>query len=303
MPNIQIIEREMTGVEFARYTEARNAFVLSTGNPVQTREEYNFVALDGDAYAGSATGYVYKNGLTYNNWMYLYNLYLERPYRKLGLGAVLLRTLEDRVAELGITDIWTHTVSYEAPGFYQKQGYHIFHQREKRYGGHSEVFLRKTLPNRHVLPTRCYSEAIRLLERPMTEAELARTNAGFDEHTREHAAPVQRSERHSFMAFDGEQQIGYVSGLARNEGQRYNRWFFLTDIFVFEVYRGQGLGSAMLQQIEAKAVSLGCTEMTTEIADFEARSFFARHHFTWSFEFEHWYLHGDSRISLYKPLE
>lgn len=95
---------------------------------------------------GCASGLTYKNGDTYNGWFYLTDLFVEKPYRGQGLGAAMLRRLEDRVAALGVTHFWTFTAGYEAPGFYQKQGYQIIFEQEGWYAtGHSRVALRKTL--------------------------------------------------------------------------------------------------------------------------------------------------------------
>ena len=55
---------------------------------------------------------------------------------------------------------------------------------------------------------------IQFVEREMTRAELARENAGFDEHTREQGNPLQTSQRHTVVALDGQTFIGCASGLA-----------------------------------------------------------------------------------------
>jgi GNAT superfamily N-acetyltransferase len=79
-------------------------------------------------------------------WFYLSDLFVESPYRKQGVGAQLLRKLEDRISRLGIKHIYTWTAGYEAPEFYKKHGYEIFVEFEEwYYTGHSRVGLRKTL--------------------------------------------------------------------------------------------------------------------------------------------------------------
>ncbi len=116
------------------------------GNPLQTAERFGFVALDGEAFIGCVSGLAYKEGDTYNKWFYLSDLFVEKAYRGQGLGALLLRKLEARIAPLGIQHIWTWTAGYEAPGFYVKQGYTIFTEHEDWYAsGHSRVGLRKEL--------------------------------------------------------------------------------------------------------------------------------------------------------------
>src|SRR4051812_19798355 len=101
MNAISIAEREMTEAELARTTAGFDEHTIEHGNPVQVRERYGFVAMDGDAFVGCATGLAYKNCETYGDWFYLTDLYIEKPYRRLGLGSAILRDLESRVARLG----------------------------------------------------------------------------------------------------------------------------------------------------------------------------------------------------------
>ncbi len=73
-------------------------------------------------------------------------LFIEKAYRGQGLGARILNSLEERVSSFRVKNIWTWTAGYEAPGFYQKQGYEVFCELEDWYAtGHSRVALRKAL--------------------------------------------------------------------------------------------------------------------------------------------------------------
>jgi GNAT superfamily N-acetyltransferase len=145
MDAIRLVEREMTEAEFARMNVGFDEHTREHGNPLETSDRYSFVALDRDAFIGCASGLTYKSGETYNGWFYLTDLFIEKAYRGQGLGAAILRKLEDWVAALGITDFWTFTAGYEAPGFYQKQDYQIIFEQEHWYAtGHSRVALRKT---------------------------------------------------------------------------------------------------------------------------------------------------------------
>lgn len=146
MATIRFQERAMTEAEFARMNAGFVENTLENDNPVQTSERYTFVALDADSFIGCASGLTYKNGIVYNGWFYLTDLFIESPYRGQGLGASILRTLEERMVALGITHFWTFTAGYEAPGFYQKQGYQVLFEQENWYfTGHSRVALRKTI--------------------------------------------------------------------------------------------------------------------------------------------------------------
>jgi len=104
------------------------------------------VVIDSETFIGCASGLAYKSEISYNNWFYLSDLFIEKDYRRQGLGAAILSRLEDRVAALGISNIWTWTVGHEALAFYKKQGYQVFCELEAWYAsGHSRFGLRKRL--------------------------------------------------------------------------------------------------------------------------------------------------------------
>lgn len=116
MNAVSFVEREMTEAEFARMKAGFDEHTIEHGNAVQTSERYGFVAIDGESFIGCASGLAYRNGLAYNGWFYLTDLFIERGYRRQGLGSAILRKLEARVAAFGVRNIWTFTAGYEAPG-------------------------------------------------------------------------------------------------------------------------------------------------------------------------------------------
>ena len=139
---IKFLEREITSAELDQMRAGFVDHALEHGNPPTSSERYSFVLMDGEEFIGCASGLT-SDSL---NWFYLTDLFIEMAYRKQGLGATLLRKLEERVFHLGIQNIWTQTAGYEAPGFYQKQGYEIFFELEAWYpSGHSQMGLRKRL--------------------------------------------------------------------------------------------------------------------------------------------------------------
>ncbi len=137
---ITILEREMTAAEYARELAGFREHALEYGIPDLPETRHGFVALDGAAFIGSVSG------LHYGKWFYLTDLWLEKPYRKQGYGAALLRKMEEKAKQQGVKHIWTWTAGYEAAPFYQKQGYTIFCEFEDYYPtGHSRIGLRKQL--------------------------------------------------------------------------------------------------------------------------------------------------------------
>jgi GNAT superfamily N-acetyltransferase len=141
-----IVEREMTKAAVARMKAGFDEYAIEHGNPKETSERFGFIAMDREKFVGCSSGLAYRKAIGYGNWFYLTDLFIEKPFRGQGLGAELLRKLEEQVASLGIGNIWTWTAGYEAPGFYKKQGYEVFCEMDNWYSsGHSRVGLRKAL--------------------------------------------------------------------------------------------------------------------------------------------------------------
>ncbi len=144
---------------------------------------------------------------------------------------------------------------------------------------------------------------LQFVEREMTDAEYARENAGFDEHTLDHGNPIQTSERFTVVVLDGETFIGCASGLAYKNGDDYNGWFYLSDLFVEKTYRHQGVGAALLNRLETRVAALGIQHIWTMTAGYEAPGFYRKQGYRVIFEHENWYANGHSQVGLQKRLE
>lgn len=81
----------------------------------------------------------------YWDWLYINLMWIEEPLRKLGYGARLLAMAEDEARRRGATRAYLDTFSFQAPGFYQKQGYHVFGELPDFPAGHSRFFMTKSL--------------------------------------------------------------------------------------------------------------------------------------------------------------
>ena len=146
MNTIHILNREMTAPEFERMKRGFDAHTLEQQVEIQTSDRFGFAAVDGETFIGCSSGLAYKNGEQYSGWFYLTDLFVEKAYRSQGLGAKLLKALEEQIASIGVHSIWTWTAGYEAPQFYIKQGYAVFAEMEDWYSdGSSRVGLKKKL--------------------------------------------------------------------------------------------------------------------------------------------------------------
>jgi GNAT superfamily N-acetyltransferase len=141
---ITLIERPMTDSEYAQLLEGFAHHAQEFSNPIEHAERMSFVALNDGQYIGSSSGLAYHSELGYNPYFYLTDLYVEKAFRRQGLGKQLLTALEHKIKGLGIDHIWTWTAGYEGKDFYLGQGYSIFAELEGFYAsGHSRFGLRK----------------------------------------------------------------------------------------------------------------------------------------------------------------
>jgi len=146
MNKISIVNREMSLDEFDQMKADFDEHTLDNEVEIQSADRFGFVALKENFFIGCSSGLAYKNGETFSGWFYLTDLFIEKEYRSEGLGAKLLAALEEQIIGIGVKHIWTWTAGYEAPKFYQKQGYEIFTEMEHWYSdGSGRVGLRKKL--------------------------------------------------------------------------------------------------------------------------------------------------------------
>jgi len=114
---IQIVTRELSSTELERLHAGFDENAIDNHVEVQRSERFGTVALDGDKFVGAASGLAYKNNATYNGWFYLTDLFVEKPYRRRGVGTKLLTSLENELSGRGLHTVWTWTAEYEAPRF------------------------------------------------------------------------------------------------------------------------------------------------------------------------------------------
>jgi len=95
----------------------------------------------GDFYAG-------LHGHSWGGCCEIKLLRVAEDRRQQGLGARLLQSAEVEAARRGCRLVLLATHSFQAPGFYAKQGYEIYARAEDWPVGHAHLFLRKALPAR-----------------------------------------------------------------------------------------------------------------------------------------------------------
>ena len=143
---VTIIARDMTPNEHDLVNVGFLQNTIDSGVVPQESDRFGTVAIDGDRFVGAASGLAYKNGDRCSGWFHLTDLFVDKGYRRQGIGARLLSRLEDTIQPLGVRKIYTWTAGYEAPAFYAKLGYYAFAELEDYFSsGHSRIALRKDL--------------------------------------------------------------------------------------------------------------------------------------------------------------
>lgn len=84
-------------------------------------------------------------GGTYWGWMYVDILWVHEDHRKKGIGSLLLSEAEKEAIRRGCHHVHLDTMSWQAPGFYQKHGYEIIGILPDIPKGNQKYLLKKAL--------------------------------------------------------------------------------------------------------------------------------------------------------------
>lgn len=82
-------------------------------------------------------------GVTLWTWLYVGDLWLAEPLRRQGLGRQMLARAEAAARVRGCTAAQLETYSFQARGFYEKQGYHVVGEMRDEPPGESHYWMRK----------------------------------------------------------------------------------------------------------------------------------------------------------------
>ena len=94
---------------------------LARGGPSGYR---NIAVIMRDPNTGEASSGVW--GSILYGWLFIELLYVAESDRRHGLGSRLLAAVEDAAREQGCVGAWLSTYAFQAPGFYEKNGYEPF---------------------------------------------------------------------------------------------------------------------------------------------------------------------------------
>lgn len=103
------------------------------------RKPGNLYCYDGDKMVGGITSHLVGKTCS------IKLLWVHPDYRKKKVGSELLKRLEDYAYLQGCIMSFVDTMSYQAPGFYLKNGYKEATRLIEFYEGHDRVFYKKKL--------------------------------------------------------------------------------------------------------------------------------------------------------------
>ena len=110
-----------------------------------------------------------------------------------------------------------------------------------------------------------------ITDREITKQELRDIYDDFKKIERQDGVPDAPQQRYSFTAEENGAVIGFASGLTNH------KWFVLTDMWVHEDYRRQGLGSKLLVMLEERVKSIGIRHIYLWTSGFINPKFYEKH--------------------------
>lgn len=84
-------------------------------------------------------------GATFYEWLHVDLMWVRDDLRGQGYGRRLLALAEEEARQRGARHAYLDTFSFQAPGFYEKNGYHVFGELPDFPPGHQRYFMTKAL--------------------------------------------------------------------------------------------------------------------------------------------------------------
>lgn len=107
--------------------------------PSRKTNDYHVVLKDNGKVIGGAIGHIAYA------WYFLDDLWIEKNYRKQGLGTRLIEKIEKIAREQRLIGVRMETWNFQAKGFYEKLGYKVYAIFEDCPPGTVDYFLRKRI--------------------------------------------------------------------------------------------------------------------------------------------------------------
>lgn len=217
------------------------------------------------------------NASTMLRVMHLEALWVAEEYRKLGYGRDLVLATERIGFEKGCITAQTWSLSFQAPGFYQKIGYEVLGVYDGYPDGITETVLTKRLqPHEQAalegsgIPGDGHSRPFTITD-DVTEKEMQVVHAGLGRYVDEQIGDMRDGiPIHLAISDPAERVIGGLLAFTTISNM------ILEHVWVDERYRGQGLGRKLVLKAERIARENACIATQTYALSFQNPGFFCR---------------------------
>jgi ribosomal protein S18 acetylase RimI-like enzyme len=135
--DFRLVDHNESETEYKAVQAGLNEYAEQFDIPV--RDYVNLFCYDGEKMVG---GIVTNTVIDRANIKWLW---VDEDYRQKKLGRQLMQKAEKAVANMGCKRIFVDTMSYQAPGFYVKEGYLEIARIKDFYPGFDRIFYQKDL--------------------------------------------------------------------------------------------------------------------------------------------------------------
>ncbi len=205
--------------------------------------------------------------------MYLETLWVADEYRKRGYGRDLVLAAENAGLEKGCITSHTWSLSFQAPGFYQKIGYELLGIYDGYPDGITESVLGKRLEP-HQRDGLEENGRFSITE-DVTEEEMGIVHAGLERHVAEQIGHKRDGIGIRLVIRDSADDV--IGGLLAFTTIRN---LVIELLWLDERYRGCGLGRKLILEAERIAQDHECIAVQTSVLSFQSPDFFRRMGYT-----------------------
>lgn len=200
-------------------------------------------------------------------WLYLDTLWVAEAARGQGVGARLLNRFEQVGVAHGITCAHLITNTFQADGFYRKQGYRELGRNRNRPAGYDVVHFTRT-----GITARPFDQILEVKFSPTT-ADTLLFERGLFAHA-EPIAPIVMRRLALWLKDESGRIRGGVTGLI------FWDWYDMHLVWIDPTLHGQGWGSRLMQRLDDVLISAGVTGIAADTAEWQALGFYQKHGFT-----------------------
>ena len=234
--------------------------------------EINLVLKDNDR---NTVGGINASTLCRVMWLELF--WVDEKYRGLGYGRDLLLEAERIGMENGCVASGTWTFSFQAPEFYQSNGYEIIGLFEGYADGITEYVLMKKLKSterkQDELQQKDNSKRFTITDK-IEEGDMKIVSDGLHEYVKSHVGKLRKKYKEIGIRLVLKNHDDEIIG-GINAGTTLGT-MYIEEIWIHEDYRGQGYGKELMMKAEEIARENGCISGQTWVLSFQSPEFFQK---------------------------